>query len=118
VFCTGACSAANSDSLPSHICFASKNDHIFETEMSNMMKDIILNELRQAAEEMGNRVSPSLSLETKVFESGLDSIGFAILVAKLEDRFGFDPFAAMQEAYYPETIGQFISVYENHAASP
>jgi acyl carrier protein len=86
--------------------------------MSNMMKDIILNELRQAAEEMGNRVSPSLSLETKVFESGLDSIGFAILVAKLEDRFGFDPFAAMQEAYYPETIGQFISVYENHAASP
>jgi hypothetical protein len=43
--------------------------------------------------------------------------GVAILVARLEDALGFDPFSAAEEAYFPVTLGDFIRVYE-HAAKP
>ena len=45
----------------------------------------------------------------------LDSLGFAILVARLEDTLGFDPFTASDDVYFPVTLGDFIRVYENAA---
>lgn len=51
-----------------------------------------------------------------LLESGLDSLGFAILVTRLEESFGFDPFVESSEAYYPVTFGDFIGFYEAHAA--
>lgn len=47
-----------------------------------------------------------------LLESGLDSLGFAILVATLEEKLDFDPFTMMDEPIYPTTYGQFVEIYE------
>jgi acyl carrier protein len=75
----------------------------------------ILSELAQVAKEQ-NVELPPLSDDLVLLESGLDSLGFAILVARLEDRLGFDPFSASDEVYFPVTLGDFVTVYE-HAAN-
>jgi acyl carrier protein len=75
----------------------------------------ILSELAQVAKEQ-NVELPPLSDDLVLLESGLDSLGFAILVARLEDRLGFDPFSASEEVYFPVTLGDFVTVYE-HAAN-
>jgi hypothetical protein len=49
-------------------------------------------------------------------DSGLDSLCFAILVARLEDELGVDPFTASQEVYFPTTLGEFVALYERQAA--
>ena len=41
------------------------------------------------------------------------SLGFAVLVARLEDTLGVDPFTAAEEAVFPVTLGDFVKVYEN-----
>lgn len=48
-----------------------------------------------------------------IFDSGLDSLDFAALVAKLEIEFAFDPFADSEVAIYPATLEEFISQYVN-----
>ncbi|NLW05412.1 MAG: acyl carrier protein [Pseudomonadaceae bacterium] len=48
-----------------------------------------------------------------LLDSGLDSLGFAILVARLEEELDFDPFVEMEEAVYPTTFGEFVAIYEN-----
>ncbi len=58
---------------------------------------------------------PALTDDTILLESGLDSLGFAILVATLEDTLGYDPFLAMEEPYYPSTFGEFVKLYEEYS---
>jgi len=48
-------------------------------------------------------------------ESGLDSLCFAIVVARLEDALGYDPFSASNDVEFPVTFGDFIKFYENAA---
>ncbi|WP_201577792.1 acyl carrier protein [Psychrobacter immobilis] len=55
---------------------------------------------------------PELKDDTVLLDSGLDSLGFAILVARLEEELGFDPFVEMEDAVYPTTFGDFVSIYE------
>ncbi len=47
-----------------------------------------------------------------LLESGLDSLGFAILVATLEDELDYDPFSMMKNAIYPSTYGEFVRIYK------
>lgn len=58
-------------------------------------------------------VSPLLD-ETVLLESGLDSLGFAVLVARLEETLGFDPFAQSDIPSYPRTLADFVAMYEQH----
>lgn len=50
-----------------------------------------------------------------LLESGLDSLGFAVLVARLQDDFGYDPFTLMDDPVYPRTLGEFVEVYVKYA---
>lgn len=77
----------------------------------------IISEINAILVEQGLSPSPSYEDSTVIFETGLDSLGFAMLVARLEDSVGFDPFAEMTEAFYPRTFGEFVSVYENRPGS-
>jgi acyl carrier protein len=70
----------------------------------------------EVAKEQGKSLAP-LSDQLGLLESGLDSLCFAIIVARLEDRFGIDPFSADDEIDFPVTVGDFIRLYE-HAAPP
>ena len=47
-----------------------------------------------------------------LFETGLDSLGFAVLVALLEEELDWDPFQELEEAVYPVTFGEFVAIYE------
>ena len=50
-----------------------------------------------------------------LLETELDSLGFAVLVTRLEESLGYDPFSLMDEPVYPTTFGEFIDVYERFA---
>ena len=47
-----------------------------------------------------------------LLDSGLDSLCFAILVARLESDLGVDPFTASEEITLPVTVGDFVELYE------
>jgi acyl carrier protein len=68
--------------------------------------------MRQVAEEQKVTLPP-LTDELSLHETGFDSLGFAILVARLEDDLGVDPFTLSEDATFPLTIGDFIRAYEN-----
>jgi hypothetical protein len=59
---------------------------------------------------------PVLSDDLVLTDSGLDSLGFAILVARLEDTLGFDPFSLSDDVFFPVTLGDFVRVYEDAAS--
>jgi acyl carrier protein len=59
----------------------------------------------------------TLSPELVLLESGLDSLCFAIIVARLEDELGIDPFSAAEDVYFPVTLGDFVKFYEDAAAA-
>ena len=58
-------------------------------------------------------IASEINDEMVLLDSGLDSLGFAILVARLEEELEYDPFVEMEEAVYPTTFGEFVTVYEN-----
>ena len=75
----------------------------------------IMSEINTVATEQQRKLPP-LTDDLVLLDSGLDSLAFAILVARLEDKLGVDPFTASDDVYFPVTLGDFIRVYENVAA--
>ena len=73
------------------------------------IKDIFL---RVFSRETGGQEPPEITDDLVLLETGLDSLGFAILVVELEEEMGFDPFTLSDEAYYPQTFGEFVAFYE------
>ena len=65
--------------------------------------------------EQHDRHLPALADDLPLLDSGLDSLCIAVLVARLDDRLGVDPFAAAIDSF-PVTVGDFIALYENAAA--
>ena len=56
---------------------------------------------------------PPLNDDVLLHETGFDSLAFAIMVARLEDDLGIDPFTISEDAEFPLTVGDFIKAYEN-----
>jgi acyl carrier protein len=80
------------------------------------IRSCVMSEMKQVAEEQNKPLAP-LADDLQLLDSGLDSLCFAIIVARLEDSLGVDPFsaAAAEDAPFPVTLGDFISFYENAA---
>jgi len=78
------------------------------------IKSTIVMQLRQIASEQ-EKILKSVEDSTPLTETGLDSLCFAILVARLEDELGKDPFTASEEFYFPVTVGDLVQLYENAA---
>jgi acyl carrier protein len=74
----------------------------------------VTSQIEQIADEQRIKL-PTLTDELVLLDSGLDSLCFAILVARLEDTLGVDPFTASDDVYFPVTLGDFVRVYENAA---
>jgi len=79
------------------------------------LREIIIEAIKETADMRGTEVTEKLSDDTVLLESGLDSLGFAILVAKLEEEIGYDPFVLMNEPFYPRTLAEFIGIYQKFA---
>ena len=60
---------------------------------------------------------PPLADDLVLLDSGLDSLGIAVLVTRLEDALGFDPFTESDITTPPVTLGEFVRVYEDAAKS-
>ena len=74
----------------------------------------VIAQIQQVAREQDKRLAP-LTDDLTLLDSGLDSLCFAILVARLETILGVDPFSENEDAPFPVTIGDFIRFYENAA---
>ena len=72
----------------------------------------IISAMQQIAAEQ-RVVLPPLEDNLALQETGFDSLAFAILVARLEDDLGIDPFTMSADASFPLTIGDFIKAYDN-----
>ncbi len=75
------------------------------------VKLTIVEQMEQIAREHGKILAP-LKDDLVLADCGLDSLGFAVLVARLEDTLGIDPFTAAEDAFFPVTLGDFVRVYE------
>jgi acyl carrier protein len=75
----------------------------------------IISHIEQVAKEQKKTLRP-LADDLRLLDSGLDSLCFAILVARLEDKLGFDPFTAGDDVEFPVTLGDFIRAYEHEPA--
>jgi len=76
------------------------------------VKAEIIAQFKQVAQEQYKRLAP-LTDELALLNSGLDSLCFAIVVARLENSLGVDPFSDDEDARFPVTFGDFVRFYEN-----
>jgi acyl carrier protein len=74
----------------------------------------IVAQFTQVAQEQDKRLAP-LTDELGLLDSGLDSLCFAVVVSRLEESLGVDPFSASEDTLFPVTFGEFVSFYENAA---
>ena len=79
------------------------------------LREKVLACLADAAEARGMRADLDLNDNSVLLESGLDSLGFAVLVVRLEDTLGYDPFVLMSEPVYPRTFGEFLDIYMRYS---
>jgi acyl carrier protein len=87
----------------------------FLRERTMTVQAMIFEQFEQVARDQEKTIAP-LSNDLVLLESGLDSLCFAIVVAKLEDELGVDPFTASEDVYFPVTLGEFVKFYEAAAA--
>jgi acyl carrier protein len=78
------------------------------------VKATVISQIQQIAEDNKNSLPP-LTDDLVLLDSGLDSLAIAVLVVRLEETLGFDPFTESNDIAYPVTLGDFIRFYE-HAA--
>jgi acyl carrier protein len=78
------------------------------------IQDTILSIVNEMLKQRDESYNGSVGLQDVLLESGLDSLGFAILVSRLEDDLGYDPFSEADEVYYPQTFADFIEFYDKH----
>jgi acyl carrier protein len=76
----------------------------------------ILDHFEQVAREQDKRLAP-LSDDVPLLDLGLDSLCFAIIVARLETVLGVDPFSENDDAPFPVNLREFIRFYENSVQS-
>ena len=79
------------------------------------IRQVIETRFKAALVEAGKPVPPTFDDNLVLLQTGLDSLGFAILVTQLEQELRYDPFTLMEQAVYPTTFGEFVSIYERFA---
>lgn len=72
--------------------------------------------LQQVAQLANCQLTEPVTDDTVLLQSGLDSLGFAMLVAQLDEELGFDPFSEMEIAIYPRTFADFVGIYQQYQA--
>lgn len=79
-------------------------------------RSTVISIIQEIGQENKNTL-PALTDDLVLLDSGLDSLSIAILVARLEETLGFDPFTESDDVFYPVTLGDFIRFYEKTASS-
>jgi acyl carrier protein len=77
------------------------------------VRSTVISQFEQVAVEQRRKLA-RLSDDLKLLDSGLDSLSFALIVVRLENALGFDPFDVAEDLKFPVTFGDFVKLYENH----
>jgi acyl carrier protein len=75
------------------------------------LRATILDEIRHIAVEHKKMLGP-LEDEAPLLSIGLDSLGLAVLIVRLEETLKVDPFSGDDEVEFPNTLGELIRTYE------
>ena len=78
--------------------------------MSTDTRTIILNEISVVFSEEGVTFDEGM-LGLPVMDIGVDSLTYAVLVARLEVKIGKDPFTEQPERGYPKLLSDFVEAY-------
>jgi Phosphopantetheine attachment site len=78
------------------------------------VRQIVIAEMERIAAQYEKKLGP-LSVDTVLANCGLDSLCFAVLVLRLEEQLGVDPFSSSESVGFPTTLGEFVGIYENAA---
>jgi acyl carrier protein len=76
------------------------------------MRSNILKAIEEIAAAQKKTLAP-LTDDLALTNSGLDSLCFALLVARLEDETGRDPFSESDEVSFPVTLADLVALYEH-----
>jgi acyl carrier protein len=68
--------------------------------------------MQQVAQLSDCQLVEPIESTTLLLECGLDSLGYAMLVAQLEENLGIDPFTELGIAIYPSTFSEFLAIYQ------
>jgi len=77
------------------------------------IRSIILSQFEIVAKEQNRELVP-LSDDLELMNSGLDSLCLAIIVVRLEDALGCNPFNDDAAIELPITLNDFIRLYEDY----
>ena len=80
------------------------------------MRSKIMSAIEKVAKDY-NCTLATLTDDLVLFDSGLDSLALAALVARLEDELMVDPFTSSEAVDFPVTLGDFFALYEHAAKS-
>ncbi len=72
--------------------------------------------MQQVAELGDCQLIEPIEGNTLLLECGLDSLGYAMLVAQLEEDLGYDPFTELAIETYPSTFSEFLAIYQQCAS--
>jgi acyl carrier protein len=72
---------------------------------------IIISMFNDVAKDQQQTLAP-MTDDLRLLDCGLDSLGFAIVVAGLDESLGVDPFDSPESADLPATLGEFVQLYE------
>jgi acyl carrier protein len=72
----------------------------------------VIGQFKQAAVEQDKTLA-TLTDDLLLLDSGLDSLCFAVVVVRLENVLGVDPFSTDEDVRFPVTFGDFVKFYEH-----
>ena len=78
------------------------------------VRSAVVSQFEQVAIEQ-KRTLGQLSDDRRLLDVGLNSLSLALIVVRLEEVLGFDPFDSSEDVQFPVTFGEFIRFYENAA---
>ncbi len=74
------------------------------------IRSTITSTFERVATEQQRTLAP-LTDDLNLMQSGLDSLSYALIAARLEDTLGYDPFENAKK--FPVTFGDFVTLYES-----
>ena len=78
------------------------------------LRQTLIAEIETITRDHDKRMPP-LTDDLVLLDTEFDSLCFALLVARMEDHTGIDPFSALEAADLPVTLGDLITLYERAA---
>ncbi len=75
------------------------------------LRSTIIAEIETITRDQNKRM-PALTDSMVLMDTDFDSLCFALLVARMEDRLGFDPFSTLEVSDLPVTLGDLVALYD------